>query len=58
MTDSADFAVADDDEMDSWLSTPGLREALIEAEADFAAGRTIGSQEVQARFGLPLRHVE
>jgi len=58
MTDSADFAVADDDEKDSWLSTPGLREAPIEAQADFAAGRTIGSQEIRARFGLPLRHVE
>jgi PHD/YefM family antitoxin component YafN of YafNO toxin-antitoxin module len=57
MTDAADFAAADDgDETDYWLSIPGFRESLAEADADYAAGRTYGEQEIRARFGLPPRY--
>jgi hypothetical protein len=58
MTDSADISAADDegDETASWLSLPGLRESLAEADADYAAGRTFGEQEIRARYGLPPLH--
>ncbi len=42
----------DDDETDFWLAVPGFRESLIEAEADIAAGRTFGEEEIRARYGL------
>lgn len=38
-----------------WLSQPGLRESVAEAEADIAAGRTIGSDELRVHLGLPAR---
>jgi prevent-host-death family protein len=38
-----------------WLSRPGLRETVTEAEADIAAGRTIGSDELRRQLGLPPR---
>jgi hypothetical protein len=55
MTDPADVAAADDDgdETAFWVSVPGLRESLAEADADYAAGRTFGEQEIRARYGLP-----
>jgi hypothetical protein len=41
MTNAADqSADDDDDDTDFWLAIPGFRESLIEAEADYAAGRT------------------
>ncbi|WP_204158457.1 hypothetical protein [Mycolicibacterium mucogenicum] len=56
MTDRADeSANGDDDETDFWLAVPGFRESLIEAEADVAAGRTFGEEEIRARSGLPPR---
>lgn len=35
-----------------WLSQPGIRESLAEAESDIAAGRTIGSEELRSQLGL------
>jgi hypothetical protein len=57
VTDKADQLANDDpdDDTDFWLSIPGFRESLIEAEADYAAGRTVGEEEIRARFGLPPR---
>lgn len=46
----------DEDETAFWLSVPGIRESLAEAEADYAAGRTYGEDEIRARYGLPPRH--
>lgn len=34
------------------LQTPGLREELAQADADFAAGNTIGGEELRRRYGL------
>jgi hypothetical protein len=45
----------EDDDTDFWLAIPGFRESLIEAEADYAAGRTFGEEEIRARFGLAPR---
>jgi hypothetical protein len=55
VTEPADISAADDerDETAFWLSLPGLRESLAEADADYAAGRTFGEQEIRARYGLP-----
>ena len=44
-----------DDDTDFWLTIPGLRESLIDAEADYAIGRTSGEEEIRTRFGLPPR---
>ncbi len=38
-----------------WLSRPGIREAIAEAEADIEAGRTIGSDALRRQLGLPAR---
>jgi len=38
-----------------WLSQPGIRETIAEAEADVAAGRTKGEDAIRAEFGLPKR---
>jgi hypothetical protein len=41
MTNTADQSADDDDyDTDFWLAIPGFCESLIEAEADYAAGRT------------------
>jgi hypothetical protein len=54
VTDRADeSANGDDDDTDFWLTIPGFRESLVEAEADYAAGRTFGEEEIRARYGLP-----
>jgi hypothetical protein len=56
VTDNADRPA--DDDTDFWLSVPGFRESLIEAEADYVAGRTFSGEEVRTRFGLPLREAD
>jgi antitoxin YefM len=38
-----------------WLSQPGIKESLAEADADIAAGRTYGEDEIRAEFGVPRR---
>jgi prevent-host-death family protein len=38
-----------------WLSQPGIRETIAEAEGDIAAGRTHGEDEIRAAFGVPKR---
>jgi antitoxin YefM len=38
-----------------WLSRPGIRESIAEADADSEAGRTIGSDELREQLGLPPR---
>lgn len=38
-----------------WLSRPGIRESIAEADADIAAGRTVGSDELRSELGLPPR---
>jgi len=38
-----------------WLSQPGIRESIAEAEADIAAGRTYGEDEIRAEFAVPKR---
>ncbi len=51
VTGTADESTTGDD-TDFWLAIPGFRESLVEAEADYAAGRTFGEEEIRARFGL------
>lgn len=54
MTDSADDSIiGGEDDTDFWLAIPGFRESFLEAEADIAAGRTFGEEEIPTRFGLP-----
>jgi prevent-host-death family protein len=38
-----------------WLSQPGINESVAEADADIAAGRTHGEDEIRAEFGVPRR---
>ncbi|VBA62318.1 type II toxin-antitoxin system Phd/YefM family antitoxin [Mycobacterium attenuatum] len=38
-----------------WLSQPGIVESVSESEADIAAGRTYGEDEIRADFGVPRR---
>lgn len=38
-----------------WLSQPGIRDTIAEAEADIAAGRTHSEGEIRAEFGVPKR---
>jgi antitoxin YefM len=38
-----------------WLSQPGIRASIAEADADIAAGRTYGEDEIRAEFGVPRR---
>lgn len=38
-----------------WLSQPGIREDIAEADEAIAAGRTIGSEELRADLGLDPR---
>ncbi len=38
-----------------WLSQPGIRETIAEAEKDIANGRTSGESELRAEFGVPNR---
>jgi prevent-host-death family protein len=34
------------------LRTPGLVEGLAQADADYAAGNTVGGEELRRRYGL------
>jgi antitoxin YefM len=38
-----------------WLSQPGIRETIAEAEEDVTKGRTHGEDEIRGEFGVP-RH--
>jgi antitoxin YefM len=38
-----------------WLSQPKIMESIAEADADIAAGRTYGEDEIRAEFGVPRR---
>jgi antitoxin YefM len=38
-----------------WLSRPGIRESIAEAEADIQAGRAVASDELPRRLGLSPR---
>lgn len=38
-----------------WLSQPGFRNAVSEADAAIAAGKTFTSDEMRASLGLPPR---
>jgi antitoxin YefM len=38
-----------------WLSQPGIRESIAEAEADIEAGRTYGEAEVREQLGIAKR---
>ncbi len=38
-----------------WLSKPGIREAIVQAEGEYAAGETISGDELRAEFGLPSK---
>lgn len=59
VTDPVQSSAADDeDEAAFWLSVPGFRESLIEADADYAAGRTYGGDEIRARYGLAPRSAD
>lgn len=38
-----------------WLSQPGIRDTVAEADADIADGRTFGEDEIRAEFDAPRR---
>jgi len=38
-----------------WLSQPGIRESVEEAQADIAAGRTFTEEQIREEFGVPKR---
>lgn len=38
-----------------WLSQPGIVESVAESEADIAADRTYGEDEIRAAFQMPRR---
>ncbi|MDA2893353.1 hypothetical protein PDG61_20735 [Mycolicibacterium sp. BiH015] len=43
-------------ELDDWpINGADLRESLRESEADIAAGRTFGEDEIRARYGVPRK---
>ena|ERR1700687_824337 len=42
----------EDDDSDFWLAIPGFGKSLIEADADYAAGRTFSGDEIRERFRL------
>lgn len=35
-----------------WLSQPGIRQAVADAEREFAAGETTSGQDLRTEFGL------
>jgi len=39
-----------------WLSQPGIRDAIAEADADIAARRTYSEGEIRSEFGVPQQH--
>lgn len=38
-----------------WLSQPGIRESIAEAQADIAAGRVHSQEQIRAKFNVPSR---
>lgn len=36
-----------------WLSQPGIRDSVAEADADIAAGRTYDEGQIRSEFGVP-----
>lgn len=38
-----------------WLSRPGVVESVQQSEADVAAGRTYGEDEIRAQYQVPRR---
>lgn len=36
-----------------WLSKPGIRESIAEAEREYADGQTTSGPDLRAEFGLP-----
>ena len=48
-------------DLDDWpfddpsVDVARLRESLMESEADIAAGRTFGEDEIRTRYGLPRK---
>jgi antitoxin YefM len=38
-----------------WLSMPGIRNSIAEAERELAEGETVDGAELRAEFGLPPR---
>lgn len=38
-----------------WLSQPGIREDIEQAEQEVRAGRTFGEDEIRTKFGVPKR---
>ena len=36
-----------------WLSQPGIRESIAEAEADVEAGRVYSEEQIRAEFNVP-----
>lgn len=38
-----------------WLSQPGVRESISEAEADVDAGRVFSEEQIRAEFDVPTR---
>ncbi|ASL09530.1 type II toxin-antitoxin system Phd/YefM family antitoxin [Mycobacterium intracellulare] len=38
-----------------WLSQPGIREDIEQAEQEARAGRTFGEDEIRTKFGVPKR---
>ncbi len=38
-----------------WLSQPGIRESVAEADADITAGRVFDEAQIRAEFGVPKR---
>ncbi len=38
-----------------WLSQPGIRDTIAEADGDVAVGRTHSEEAIRAEFGVPKR---
>jgi len=38
-----------------WLSKPGIRESIAQAEREYAAGETISGDDLRTEFGLPSK---
>lgn len=40
-----------------WLSQPGIREDLAQAQQDISEGNTFTEEQIRAEFGVPHRQV-
>lgn len=38
-----------------WLAQPGITESIVESEADIAAGRTHGENDIRTAYNVPRR---